>query len=124
MPGKDINSKSHRLGYIRINKEEPNVTSEKYRQFIKKHKGFDFTNEEDLKNYQDFYKVNLNIYSFNEETEEFNLEGEYLENEEYKLMSVVVHYSHAILMNPNKIQEITKFLICPKCGEIIGRFEN
>ncbi len=131
MKDKDVNQKARRFAYKRIYGVEPNTASKEYKNFIRTYPGFDITNNTELKNFKDFYKVKIDIYTYDDKTKEYNLyfpggseEEEEEENEDYKLLSVLLYCSHAILMNPERVEMITKFLICPKCRVYAVRYNT
>ena len=114
--------------YKRImRKDPPKNYKGDFLTFTKDYKGFDITNKDELKYYCDYYKCNINLYSFSESKDRYKLDNEYRFNDEYKIMHILLvllknNKIHAMLIkNEEFVEKLTGFRFCPKCKDVISR---
>lgn len=124
---KDIYSKGRSLAFQRVTGiTKFNPKDKRYREFISEYEGFDLTTG--INEYCNFYKVNVNIYECNKEHTYYYLTQEIKVNDKYELMSVLLvglhGRAHAMLIKPDKVAVLTKFLFCPTCQQLIGKYSS
>ena len=110
-----------RNAYKRIYNKEPNTNSHEYRDFIKNYKGLNLST--DIENYCKFYRVNVQLFGYN--NCKYYLEHEYHYDDNYSMMFVLVHNFHAMLIKDDKaVQRLTEVIFCSKCHQPICRYNR
>ena len=121
MFSENIYTTGRKNAYRRIFNKEPNTNSKEYRDFIKSYEGF--TIATDMEGYCNYYKVNVSLFAY--QNEKYFLQQEFVYNESYKMINILVHSFHAMLIkNQNAVERLTEIVFCKECFQPIGKSKD